>query len=306
MKFADQAPAIGLGARLGGGTPQVESWPFQDETGARADAPIQITRLNPLAEKFVIEAEEMLFTAYGVDIDPTAHNIIFDVSTLDVNLRDVHDDLYGTPTSGDTVSAYINSGVIIGSSSNTTPAFTVGTFPGGVTVNVFVIGRIQGCGGRGGNSHVSFSEDGAAGGTALYTRQNITLTLSTGAGQIWGGGGGGGSATESTSNISASGGGGAGSTPGAAGNPNPAAWAVSGASGSTEAGGAGNSFVVGNDAAASGAGGGPGLSGGGSSFIQNGVGPLPAQNGGAAGKGIDGTSQCTKVGTGDIRGGEIN
>jgi len=306
MKFAELAPAIGLGARLGGGTPQVESWPFQDETGARVDAPIQITRLNPLEDKFVIEAEEMLFTAYGVDIDPTAHNVIFDVSTLDVNLRDVHDDLFGTPTSGDTVSAYVNSGVIIGSSSSSTPAFTVGTFPAGVTVNVFVIGRIEGKGGSGGNSHLGFSENGEGGGTALYTRQNITLNLSTGAAQIWGGGGGGGSASESTSNLSASGGGGAGSTPGAAGNPNPASWAVSGASGSTEAGGAGSSFVLGNDAVASGAGGGPGLAGGSSTFVQNGVGPLPAQSGGAAGTGIDGVSQCTKVGTGDIRGSQVN
>lgn len=299
MRYAGLNPVLGGGYLLGGGTLQYgvadrSNWPLQDETGARVEVPIQVTRLMPIGPKFQVEAEEMLFTAYGDDVDPTNHTVIYDVSRNNVNLQETHDSIYAAAVSGDTVNCYVPDGVTIGSSSITVPAFVVGTFVAGVTVNIFVAGRIQGKGGRGAGFPAStkFAE---AGGTALYTRQNITLD-STG-GEIWGGGGGGGvtNGQAGGSRYSNSGGGGAGTLPGDAGIPyaldiqNPAN------AGTTEVGGTAPFSPQGGN------GGDPGQAGqnaSGGAFLNT--------SGGAAGNAIDGNSFITFAATGDHRGPTIN
>lgn len=279
LRFSGVNPTLGGGFRLGGGVPQISSWPFQDETGDRVDIPIQVTRLNPMADRFIIEAEEML--ASGGVTNPNDRIIIFDANEFNINLRTRHDELFDEPQSGNTVTAYVYSGIIIGSSSTTLPAFDIGTWPGGVTVTLIILGRIQGAGGKGGGV-VDGNQNGSSGGTALYSRQAITLDLTNAGADIWGGGGGG-----ASNGFFDGGGGGAGYVPGAGGN---GGGGVSGSPGTTEAGGNGVFPGVGN-------GGGPGLAGMNS-------GP---QTGGAAGAAIDGVSFCTiSSPDGDIRGGQIN
>jgi hypothetical protein len=219
---ATQDPVLGTGYQL-------QAWNFQDATGALVDVPVQITRLNPEPDRFVIESEEMRFQS--IVIDPSARTIVIDANTLNVNLRTMHDTLYGAPHSGITVTLVINDGAIIGSSS-IAPALDIGTWPGGVTINVTGAGRIQGKGGDGGNlSDMHFGSGGAGGngGTALYTRQNITISMS--GGEIWSGGGGGGAHTSG-----GGGGGGAGYIPGLGGTAISPAY--NGLPGTTEAGGA--------------------------------------------------------------------
>jgi hypothetical protein len=257
---------------LGGGF-KIEAWLFQNTDGTAAQLPIQVTRVNPMEDRFVVEAEEMLFTAFGGDIDPTDRTLIFDANENDINLRSRHDEIYTTPQSGDIVTIYINNGVIIGSTSIATPAVDVGTWPAGVTLNMFVIGRIEGKGGNGGAAGIFAG--GQNGGTALYARFAITVTVTDG--EIFGGGGGGAPGENS------GGGGGAGQLPGSGGvGPLP------GSPGTTEVGGAGGALAA--------SGGGPGVDG-------SDNGPL---NGGTAGAAIDGVSFVTQVGTGDIRGVQIN
>jgi Concanavalin A-like lectin/glucanases superfamily len=293
MRFAGQNPQLGAGIRLGGGVPNVSSWPFQDETGARVDIPVQVTRVNAMADKYAVEAEEMLFTGYGADIDPTLHTIVLDSNESDINLRTRHDELYAAPVSGDTVTLIIASGAIIGSSSTTTPALDIGAWPAGVTVNVHVNGRIQGAGGVGGGIIVGPTYIAAGnGGLALLTGRAINLILNTGAGQIWGGGGGGGSG----GGPGMGGGGGAGYVPGL-GGVDFASGSDKAQPGTTEAGGAGTHAGAANG----GVGGGPGLAGG-TATGNVGVDNAP----GAAGGAINGLSFCTKTGTGDIRGSQIN
>lgn len=285
FRHGEESPTLGGGYRL-------KSWTIQDTTGASVAAPLQITRLNPLSDRYQIEAEEMLF----VTLDPadlTDRVLIIDSSINDVNLREMHDSIYPEPSGSEsppvTLTVYIESEVIVGSSSPSSPALNVGDWPSGIDITVFVRGRIQGAGGVGGNGYFG-DNNGGAGGVALYTRENIDLVLDEGAGEIWGGGGGGGG------DEGPAGGGGAGQIPGAGGLSDIGGG--DGSSGTTEAGGNGND-TLGLPFTAAGDGGGPGQDG--QNFPAGGSGV-----GGAAGAAIDGLSFITKTGAGDIRGDEVN
>lgn len=303
LRGSISTPLLGVGYQIGG-------WQFQDVTGSAAMVPAQITRMNPRADIFEIEAEEISATSFGV-ASPGEHQVIIDANILNVNLRTMHDSIYGAPVSGNVVICTINTGVIVGSTATATPAFEVGTWPAGVTVNLVVFGRIEGRGGAGGTGSGSVTGAGLAGGnagTALRTRQTILLTSS---GQIWGGGGGGGG-SGSIGNIGGTpltggsgGGGGTGKNPGGGGGPGGGINAgVSGNAGTTEHGGTGG----GGGNGAGGTGGGPGLVGG---TGADGNAPIHTVGGvgGAAGKSIDGISFVTFSGTspsGDIRGPQVN
>lgn len=306
FRYAGQDPLLGGGYRLGGGTPFVESWPFQDETGSRVDIPIQLTRLDPDGTRYKAEAEEMLFTAFGEEIDPNDRVIIFDANEANIVGRTRHDELYPTPVSGNTVTFIVQAGVIISSTSETVAAFDLGSWPAGVIVLVRVSGRIQGCGGDAGAGGYpgTVGNPGQAGGTALYTRFAISLDLDSA--EIWGGGGGGGGAggySTGTGIGGSGGGGGAGTLPGDGGPGGPTT--NSGNPGTATTGGPGgpNGFHF----EAGGVGGGPGLVGApgstGGNALENAGGAA-----GAAGKAIDGISYVTLAtgSTSDIRGSQIN
>ncbi|ARQ01880.1 hypothetical protein [Pseudorhodoplanes sinuspersici] len=297
-------PALGQGAR-------VVDWFIQDDTGAPADVPIQITRINPMSDRFKVEGEEMIFVVPD-DIDD--RTIIIDADTLNINLRTVYQNIYGTPESGEEVKCIVQSGVIVGSSSISTPAFEVGSWPSGVTINLRVDGRIQGRAGNGGrgagfNFTGGFTiipgTDGQAGGAALYSRYAINLS---GAGQVWGGGGGGGGGGMTSGTAAGGGGGGQGRNGGAGGKGGdaPGNDGRDGAAGGSESAGAG-----GNDGnnASPGKGGNGGAAG---QAGQNGSGDAaPGASGswrvgGAAGRAIDGDSFITETGSLDVRGPRVN
>lgn len=287
MRYSGDAPALGLGY-------QVMGWPFQDQTGAADTVPVQIVRLNPRADVFEVECEEVFAGAEVAGGSPDSHVILIDANTQNVNLRDMHDSLYAEATSGVTVFCTVLAGVLVGSSSTANPAFDVGTWAAGVTVDITVQGTIEGAGGNGAAGTTTTGNAGSVGGPALYTRRAITLRDASGA--IWGGGGGGG-AGGGGHGTGGGGGGAAGQLPGNGGSPG-------GSPGTTTAGGAfGNpvgGFTGGNGRG--GNGGGPGLSG------SSGTGDtFAAGSGGAAGASIDGISFVTTIGgAGDRRGGQIN
>lgn len=284
LKFSkfrgDLVPELGEGI-------QVDWSTLQDASGARELMPAQVVKFKPSAAVQQIEAEQMQASGLS-DLDPTNHTIIVDFNTYNSNARTQHDALYGTPESGDTVNFIVQPGVFLGSTATGTRALEIGTFPAGVTVNVIVLGRIQGRGGNGGRD----GQGGIAGGVALYTRQAINLAVD---GDLWGGGGGGGGGSGGSG-----GGGGAGFDPGSGGGG-----VAVGSNGTTEAGGAPGVIPGEPDPAV--AGGGPGLAGANSQF-----------NGGAAGSAIDGVSFVTlgtwdgstftpgATGFEDIRGPQVN
>jgi hypothetical protein len=233
--------------------------------------------MNPKADEFDIEAEEMRFQA--IVTNPTNRTIVLDANNMNVNLRTLHDSLYVAPVSGNNIFLIINAGVVIGSTSTALPALDVGTWPAGVTVQVTldVGARIQGRGGDGGNQ---LGQNGFAGGPAFYTRKTVALINN---GQIYGGGGGG----EGAGSVEG-GGGGAGTNPGVGG-----AGTFPGASGTADAGGAAGAGGGGG----AGAGGGPGAAG-----VNGSSGFSP----GAAGASIDGISFVTLSGSGAELGPQIN
>jgi hypothetical protein len=291
-RFAEDVPELGGGYQLG--------WTEnQDETGAQVLAPIQVTRLNPMPERFGVEAEEALFTFYE-DTEPGGLNnrtIIIPSNINNVNIRDMHDSIYPEVTDEDvsasppvTLTVIINGGVIVGSTSTTSPAFDVGDWPTGFVPTLIINGRIQGKGGNGAGGQPMVQAQ--SGGTALYSRNAIDVEYGAAA-ELWGGGGGGGATTSLGGDDVASGGGGAGTLPGSAGEARGDGTA--GTAGTSEAGGDGGEFF-----GFAGAGGDPGQPG------ANGLGFFNT-NGGAAGAAIDGVSFVNVVsGSGDIRGSTIN
>jgi hypothetical protein len=274
---------------------RVTWWTLQDVTGAQTNVPIQVTRFDPRAADIGIEAEEQL----SIRIDPEDlenRTIILDANILNFNFKAAHDLLYPPIEAGNVVRCYIETGVVVGSSVVGSPSFDVGTWPAGVTLEIYNSGRIQGRGGKGGNAAKNgvAAQAGEAGGLAFYTRQAVLLDNSSG--RIYGGGGGGGGgAIKDGGKFAGGGGGGAGFNPGlggATGNGDSNA----GQPGTLDRGGAGGIATT-SGAWSGGNGGGP---------AQAGANPGGGASGGAAGRAVDGNSFITFAATGDIRGARIN
>lgn len=193
----------------------------------------------------------------------------------------------------------IASGVVIGSSSTSTPAFDTGVFPAGSTLQIINNGTIVGSGGNGAGSLTALCGTGTPvagdGGPALRAQLALTITNNN---AIWGGGGGGGiGGSNNAVAWSGGGGGGAGSAPGAGGTIGaPIPGPRSGSAGTISAGGAGGTFAPLGQAG--GAGGGPGVAG-----SAGGSGPgCAGRPGGAAGSAVLGNSFITWSAVGDRRG----
>lgn len=300
-RYAETDAELGQGYR-------VESFCIQDATGAQDNIPIQVTRLNPGPDRFSVEAEEMLFNAPAADL--ADRKIIFDANAFGINLRSSHDSIYPAPISGDVVTCTINAGVIIGSLSTVTPAFDIGSWPAGVTLNLVVNGKIQARGGNGrGGAIAATGGAGLPGGVALYTRYAVNLSVASGA--LWGGGGGGGGGGGHSAGVYFGGGGGGGGGagfPGGDGGPagsgSPTGGQV-GSGGAETVGGVGGSAQFG--AGAGGHGGAPGVNGLAGDNASGAYGFGAGGAGGTAGAAIDGVSLITVItGPGDIQGTQIN
>lgn len=272
MRLSQSDIVLGAGYRM-------EHINLQDATGAPEALPFEVTSLQARPEGFAAEGEEMLWNAPAADA--TDHQIIIEVNSFNLNVRSLHDALFGAPVEGDVITCTILAGVIVGSHSRSLPAIDIGSWPAGIVPNLVVLGRAQGAGGYGGSGLVAGDPVGGDGGAALKVRVPINLTDASG--QIWGGGGGG--SGNQTANLG--GGGGAGTDAGGGG---AGASGYAGQAGTATSGGGGAAtgfFSAGN-------GGGPGLAG---------TGGTP----GAAGAAIDGISYVTTLGSpGDRRGGQIN
>lgn len=221
----------------------------------------------------------------------------------------------------------INPGVVIGSTSTGSPAFTISGFTAGDTVSLTNDGVIVGKGGAGGaggagtsgsagsnTAALGYGSAGSNGGDALSVSFATSIT-NNGTIAGGGGGGGGGAGGRSVLNLSVymfgggGGGGGAGSGSGGTGGvptPTPRANGANGNSGTATAGGAGG---AGGSAAGytgkagdGGAGGGLGASGS-SGQASTSTFTNPSTSGGSAGNYIVGNSNVTWVVTGARLGG---
>lgn len=117
---------------LGGGY-RIEWWGNQDEAGNVVNAPIQITRINPMADRIRAEAEEMLFKQFDAD-DLKNRTIVVDGNFNNLNARTTHDSIYGVPTAQDIIdgvnlTVIVNESVIVGSATTAQRAMESGEFP---------------------------------------------------------------------------------------------------------------------------------------------------------------------------------
>ncbi len=174
------------------------------------------------------------------------YNINIDSDTYNYNLASQ----LGNPSNLAIVFVTVDSGVTIGSTSTSTPAFTTGNLPSGSIVNLVNNGNIIGAGGKGGGGGNGFCTNGAPtttgenGGNAIEVL-NSEVAIDN-SGLITGGGGGGAGGAIGCAGTSAGGGGGgggAGSSSGVGGGPgsgstcgNPS---QSGSAGSSILGGSG-------------------------------------------------------------------
>jgi hypothetical protein len=292
-RYGEVSPELGGAYKVGG-------WSIQDAFGLPALAPVQITRLNALNDRYQVEAEEALYDASSsTTVDLLNRVITIDGNVNNINLRTIHDTLYPAPVGGASpqivVSCIVSSGVTVGSSDIASPAFDVGSWPADVPVTLDIRGRIQGKGGKGGDTYGTTETNPAtAGGTALKTARAISVKYGAGA-RVWGGGGGGAGQMNLYIGRSPGGGGGAGTDAGLGGNGVGEVTAAQ--NGTDTAGGLGGAITGASPAVNGGKGGDPGQPGGICA---------PAGSGGvagAAGKAIDGNAFITVLsGSADIRG----
>lgn len=285
---------------------------MQKPTGAPDPRRSVVLSVEREMGKMMVEAEEFNYDPEVAGGGQTVKAVVIDADALDFNLRDAFDSIYSTLNDGDTVECLVDSGVVVGSTSSTTPAFDVGNWPANITININNKGRIQGRGGDGGsataNSSTISAEDGDKGGTAFYTRYAVNLTNN----KIYAGGGGGGGAAGQTDGgaglndpyFAAGGGGGAGRNVGQGGSGKGPS---DGDDGSLDLGGDGSiSLAVGVMSVSGGDGGDPAQAGTDGTSDGPNIGTTDLGNGGDPGEAIDGDSFITYDVTGDIKGAQIN
>lgn len=121
MRDASDAPRLGNAYSL--------SWRTeQDATGADQVVPVQVVRVQPGKDRFMVEAEEVNFSSLDTD-DLSNRQITVDYDAQNLNWRTLHDELYPDPVDGDTVTMIIEAAAHVGSASTTLPALTTGNWP---------------------------------------------------------------------------------------------------------------------------------------------------------------------------------
>ncbi|WP_287373620.1 hypothetical protein [Prosthecochloris sp.] len=287
-RFGKSVPALA-------GRYNVSMWAFQSGTGEQVPVPAQVVKATPGDESVKVEAQEISWHTYDDQPDQGLMVVVTNDET-DYNFRTEYDKAYAAPKSGDIVTCLIESGVKIGTSTNTGFAFTVGTWSEpGVILKIINNGYIVGKGGDGGN--YPGSKDGEDGADALYTRQPVTIINN---GTIAGGGGGGGVGVVTLlgAMYSSGGGGGAGYLFGIGGSGYMHDQDDNlGSDGTITEGGSAGYAILGVQGGSGGDLGQDGFDG--SGLLFNG-------DGGLAGVAVDGNSYVTWEVTGTIAGSQIN
>jgi len=183
---------------------KVESWPIQKPNGELDSIDAQIVRVKPNIDYIDVVAEEVRYSELIPDVDPDVIDLVIDTNSVSVNIYDLASQIK-TVTSDTTVNVTINSGVVVGGSSNSY-GLRIGGFPSGAIVNITNNGTISGRAGRGGNGGAFtvdsigqtsgfpvytqvLPQDGWDGGDALLIDYDVNFINN---GNIYRGGGGGG------------------------------------------------------------------------------------------------------------------
>lgn len=110
-----------------GGGYRVSAPMIQGGDGARVDLPFSVTGIKVKDGLATIYGEELNWTELRAD--PFNRILTIDYNSYNVNWRTLHDNAYGTPQAGGTVTLQIASNARIGSTSASVPALDTGTWP---------------------------------------------------------------------------------------------------------------------------------------------------------------------------------
>jgi hypothetical protein len=121
-----------------GGGYRVSAPMIQGGDGARVDLPFSVTGIKVKDGLCTVYGEELNWTELRVD--PYNRTVAIDTNGYSLNWRTLHDNLYGTPTAGGTVTMQIASSARIGSTSASIPALDTGTWPSAAFTGTRTIG----------------------------------------------------------------------------------------------------------------------------------------------------------------------
>lgn len=170
----------------------VRDFSLQEADGSPSTVPFYVTSKDHDEATINLELEELHFAEAAVPDDSRA--VYIDMSTWNLNLRDLYDNLYSSVPPGATVTFYMARDVLVGSVILGEFAMIVGLWPESPTLILEIGtadgGPFQGILGKGGDGggYPGASSNGQNGSPALYTRYPITIRNH---GTIGGGGGGG-------------------------------------------------------------------------------------------------------------------
>jgi hypothetical protein len=125
----------------------LETLEVQDATGAADSVQHMVTKIKRDEDRLTLTTQSV-----GFPFTPTDKVIFVEQSTNDLNLRALHDSIYTAPVGGlptENITFIIESGVVVGSTSASTAALTVGSWPSGVHLVLTNNGEVQGKGGAG-------------------------------------------------------------------------------------------------------------------------------------------------------------
>lgn len=101
--------------------------PVQDVDGSAVQMPFQVTSIKVKDGLCSVTGEELYWT--DLQPDPTNRVIAIDYNARNLNWRTLHDQLFGTPHAGGTVTLQIASNARVGSTSTSAFALDTGTWP---------------------------------------------------------------------------------------------------------------------------------------------------------------------------------
>lgn len=134
-RFVDPPRAVGFSllrtaseAIEAGGGYKLAVDPLQAFDGSQLPLSFQVTRIRSEAAQYVVEGEEVRWVSYD-SADLSNRSIAIDASSNNINLKSIHDSIYPAAVSGDQVTFIINKNVVIGSTSQGSPAIDTGTWP---------------------------------------------------------------------------------------------------------------------------------------------------------------------------------
>jgi len=195
-KFEFSAPARAIGDMWVGDFVSGNIWANVDAFGTRLPLALQVMSATVSRARDLLKFSAQEF-AFDRPIRINEKSLIIGVDTRNYNVYEEFVLVYGVaPAPTDKITLIIRAGVVVGSSSTSSPSMTVDSRMDG-KLEIIINGSLLGAAGDGGyvtksTGHTQPNKNGKNGGTALKVEASSATVSITNNGRFFGGGGGGG------------------------------------------------------------------------------------------------------------------